>query len=227
VSTVADSDSDALRERLRRTPALTGPFPGFEVADAGAVPGPLFVRWLTEALDDGVPEPHVMTLGTADAAGRPSSRVLMLRGFDPDGCVFFFASDAASRKGRELAVNPYAALSWYWPGHGRQIRATGRVETLDRDAARADFLGRSEASRVAGFTGLMSAPLDGPADWERGRARALDIVTADPQAVPEGHSVYALHGTEVEFFQGDPGRFHRRLRYVRDADGWRSGMLWP
>jgi pyridoxamine 5'-phosphate oxidase len=224
----------ALRERLRRTPALAGPLPEFDPRQAPPEPGPLFAHWLADALDDAVPEPHVMTLSTADAAGRPSSRVLMLRGFQLDAgrLDFVFATEAASRKGRELTANPYAALNWYWPRHGRQIRATGRVTALDRRAAREDFLGRGEPSRISGFTGLMSAQLPGVdpyPEYQRARARAREIVTADPRAVPEGHTVYVLRADEAEFFQGDsgPDRFHRRLRYARDGERWTRGMLWP
>ncbi|MCQ4084859.1 pyridoxal 5'-phosphate synthase [Streptomyces sp. RB6PN25] len=220
-------DTDAWSERLRRVPALAGPLPGFDTERAPAAPGVLFGQWLTRALDDGVPEPHVMTLSTVDASGRPSARVLLLRGFDPDDCAFVFATDAGSRKGAELAGNPHAALTWYWPLHGRQVRITGAVEALDRRAARRDFLGRSDASRIAGFTGRMSADLASPEEYQEGRARARDVLAADPQAVPEGHTVYRLRADEAEFFQGDTGRFHRRLRYVRDDGGWRRGLLWP
>jgi pyridoxamine 5'-phosphate oxidase len=220
-------DTDAWRERLRGIPALVGPLPGFDTERATAAPGPLFAEWLTHALDDGVLEPHVMTLSTVDASGRPSARVLVLRGLDPDACAFDFATDAGSRKGVELVANPQAALTWYWPRHGRQIRITGRVEALDREAARRDFLGRSEASRIAGFTGRMSAELAGRAAYEQGWARAREVLAAKPDAVPEGHTVYRLRADEAEFFQGDPGRFHRRLRYVRNGEGWSRGLLWP
>ncbi|MDF3291705.1 pyridoxine/pyridoxamine 5'-phosphate oxidase [Streptomyces silvisoli] len=225
---------EALRERLRRTPALAAPLPAFDPRQAPPEPGPLFADWLTDALDDAVPEPHVMTLSTADAAGRPSSRVLMLRGFELDAGAlgFVFASEAASRKGRELTANPHAALNWYWPRHGRQIRATGPVTALDRQAACEDFLGRSEPSRAAGFTGLMSAELpdtDAYSAYQRARAHAREIVSADPRAVPDGHTVYVLRADEAEFFQGDsgPDRFHRRLRYVREGERWTRRMLWP
>ncbi|MEU6173801.1 pyridoxamine 5'-phosphate oxidase family protein [Streptantibioticus parmotrematis] len=218
---------DDLMARLRRAPALAGPLPRFDPATAGDRPGPVFADWLGRALDDEVPEPQVMTLSTADAAGRPSARVLVLRGFDPAECSFDFATDAASRKGGELAVNPYAALTWYWPAHGRQIRAAGPVTVLDRQHARDDFLGRGEASRVAGFTGTMSAPLAGAEAYDEGRARAREVLAATPDAVPDGHTVHRLRPDEVEFFQGSGDRFHRRLRYVRDGDGWRRGELWP
>jgi pyridoxamine 5'-phosphate oxidase len=220
----------SLLRRMRAAPVLAGPLPPFDPAAAGPAPGPVFADWLARALDDAVPEPHVMTLSTADAGGRPSARVLMLRGVDLERCAFVFASEAGSRKGRELAGNPYAALTWYWPRHGRQIRMTGRVRALDADTARRDFLGRREPSRVAGFTGLMSAPLAGPEAYEEERRRAGERVAAEPEAVPAGHTVYELTADEAEFFQGDTGGFHRRLRYVRDGgdgQGWSRGLLWP
>jgi pyridoxamine 5'-phosphate oxidase len=220
--------AESLLRRMRSTPTLAGPLPGFDPEAADAAPGPLFARWLAYALDDGVPEPHVMTLSTADAGGRPSARVLMLRGVDIEDCGFAFASDAGSRKGRELAANPFAALSWYWPQHGRQIRMAGRVDALDADIARSDFLGRGEASRISGFTGRMSAPLADPAAYEESWRRAAALVAAESQAVPERHTVFMLRADEAEFFQGDPhGRFHLRLRYVREGDGWSRGLLWP
>ncbi len=222
-------DMDALRARLRGAPGTAGPLPDLDPERAGDAPGPLFADWLWHALDEGVPEPQTMTLSTVDAAGRPSSRVLILRGLECEGddCAFLFASDAGSRKGADLAARPYAALNWYWPGQGRQIRAAGPVEALGGAAARADFLGRGEASRIAGFTGRMSGPLPGPAAYEEERARARGILAADRDAVPAGHTVYLLRADEVEFFQLAADRFHRRLRYRREGSRWSRGLLWP
>ncbi|MDX3097035.1 pyridoxamine 5'-phosphate oxidase family protein [Streptomyces sp. ME01-24h] len=229
---LAPVTAEALRERMRSAPVLAGPLPAFDPATAGPEPGPLFARWLAYALDDGVPEPHAMTLSTADADGRPSARVLMLRGVDLGLPAFGFASDAASRKGRDLADRPHAALSWYWPRHGRQIRVTGPVEALDRSAARRDFLGRREVSRVAGFTGVMSAPLEGRPAYEEARRRAAGHVAAHPDDVPRGHTVYRLVADEVEFWQAAPAQDHVRLLYTRDPaapapGGWTRGLLWP
>lgn len=218
---------EELPPRLRGVPVLAGPLPSFDPDGADPSPGRQFARWLDEALDDGVPEPHVMTLGTADRDGRPSARVLLLRGLGADAGTFVFASDAGSHKGHDLAANPHAALSWYWPLQGRQIRAAGPVEVLDADAARGDFLRRREASRIAGFTGRMSAPLADPGAYDAERRRAADVVAADPRAVPEGHTVYRLRADEMEFFQGSEGTFHVRLHYVRQGGEWRRGLLWP
>jgi pyridoxamine 5'-phosphate oxidase len=223
------TEVDALRARLRTAPMAARRLPGFDPAAAGADPAPLFAAWLLRALDEGVPEPHVMTLATVDAAGRPDARVLVLRGVDDTGgaCGFRFASDAGSRKGAELAARPYAALTWYWPAQGRQVRAAGPVEALDRATADADFRSRSEASRIAALTGAMSAPLTGPEAYESAREAARDRLAAAPGTVPDGHTVYLLRAAEVEFFQLAADRFHRRLRYRRTDRGWDREQLWP
>jgi len=220
-------DDEALLARMRAAPVLAGPLPRFAPEDAPDAPGPLFAGWLDRALADGVPEPHVTTLSTTGADGAPSARVLMLRGVDIADCACVFASDAGSPKGEDLAANPRAALSWYWPAHGRQIRMTGPVTALGGDTARADFLGRSAASRTAGFTGRMSRPLSGPREYDRARQAAQALVEGEPGRVPDGHTVYRLRAQEAEFFQADPERFHVRVRYTRTDEGWTRTLLWP
>lgn len=218
---------EELMARLRAAPVLAGPLPRFDPADAPEAPGPLFAAWLAAALADGVPEPQIMTLGTAGADGDPSARVLILRGIDTADCAYVFASDSRSRKGRDLAANPRATLTWYWPAHGRQIRMTGPVTVLGEDETRRDFLGRSEQARAAAFTGRISEPLAGPGEYEREYRAARDLVAAEPGRVPETHTVYRLRAAEAEFFQGDPERFHLRVRYVRGDRGWTRNLLWP
>ena len=222
-------DDEALLARVRAAPVLAGPLPAFDPGTAPDAPGPLFADWLGRALDDGVPEPQVMTLGTSTPDGAPSARVLILRGIDTARCAYDFAGDSGSRKGRDLAANPRASLTWYWPAHGRQIRMTGPVTVLGGEAARRDFLGRSEHARVAGFTGLTSAPLAGPEEYAHHQRAAREAVAAEPSRVPAGHTVYRLTAEEAEFFQADPGRFHLRLRYQRmpSGDGWARTLLWP
>ncbi|MFD8592190.1 pyridoxal 5'-phosphate synthase [Streptomyces sp. NPDC059637] len=218
---------ESLRSRLLRAPALAGPLPPFDTGWAPERPGELFVRWIGEALDAGTGEPQVMTLSTADRQGRPSARVLLLRDVDVEDCGFVFATSSASRKGRELADNPRAALTWYWPAQGRQVRVTGRVETAPPRTAREDFLGRSPASREAAFTGRTSAPLSGAREYEHARARAREHLAADPLAVPPDHTVCTVRADEIEFWQGSADRHHVRLRYLREGDGWTRGLLWP
>lgn len=212
-------DDEELMARVRAAPVLGVPLPGFDPDAAPDIPGPLFAAWLARALAEGVVEPQVMTLSTVSADGTPSARVLMLRGIDTARCAYDFASDAGSRKGRDLAQVPRAALTWYWPSHGRQIRMTGPVAVLGPEAARRDFLGRSPASRAAGFTGRMSGPLPGRAEYQRAWHAARETVARDPRRVPPGHTVYRLYATSAEFFQADPGRAHIRLRYDRAGGG--------
>jgi pyridoxamine 5'-phosphate oxidase len=168
-----------------------------------------------------------MTLSTAGPDGDPSARVLILRGIDTAGCAFDFASDVRSRKGRDLAANPRAALTWYWPAQGRQIRMSGPVAVLDENARRRDFLGRSEKARTAAFTGTIDRPLPGPEEYDRAYREAARLVAAEPERVPVTHTVYRLRAREAEFFQGDPAHFNLRLRYVREGRGWTRSLLWP
>ncbi|WP_103891158.1 pyridoxine/pyridoxamine 5'-phosphate oxidase [Actinacidiphila yanglinensis] len=222
-------DDEALLARTRAAPVLAGPLPHLDPAAVPDAPGPLFAEWLDEALVAGVPEPHVMTLSTAAADGTPSARVLILRGIDTAGCAYDFAADSRSSKGRDLAANPRAALTWYWPALGRQIRMAGRVDVLDRDAAARDFLGRGARARAAAFAGTTSTPLSGPGEYDEALRAARDLVAAEPDRVPDTHTVYRLRAQEAEFWQADPARFHVRVRYTRRPapQGWTCGLLWP
>jgi pyridoxamine 5'-phosphate oxidase len=217
----------ALLARIRAAPVLAGPLPYFDPDAAPDAPGPLFADWLGLALTEGVPEPQIMTLSTAAADGTPSARVLMLRGVDSADCAFVFSGDRGSGKGQDLAARPAAALTWYWPAHGRQIRIAGPVDVLGAETTRQDFLGRSPASRAAGFAGRISTPLAGAEEYERERRAAEALVAAEPDRVPAGHTVYRLRAREAEFFQGAPRPFHLRLRYTREGDGWTRTLLWP
>ena len=117
------AEPPSLRELLRSQRVFPAGMPEFDPATAPADPVTLFLRWLEAAIRDGVPAPHVMTLDTADNQGRPSSRVLICKDVDSEG-RWYFASGAASGKGRDLAVNPHAALSFWWPQQGSQIRSS-------------------------------------------------------------------------------------------------------
>ena len=135
---------------------------------------------------------------------------------DVDGAGrWYFASGAASGKGRDLAVNPHAALSFWWPGQGRQIRIRGAVVPAGAQASAADFLARPPASRAEALAGRQSEPLDDLAELDRAFKQAQARVGADPGLVAPDWTLYALTADEVEFWQGDPDRRHVRLRYRR------------
>ncbi|GAB2624238.1 pyridoxal 5'-phosphate synthase [Streptomyces capparidis] len=214
-------------ELLRGQPVMAGPFPEFDVARAPRRPGELFARWLEQAVREGVAEPHVITLSTADERGRPSARVLMLRDLDIPGAGWVFASSAVSRKGVELARNPWAALSVYWREQGRQVRVCGRVEAASPEVNAHEFHSRTEAARVAALTGRQSAPMADPAEFEAAEREARALLARHPEAVAPDYTVYTLRAEEVEFWQGAADRHHLRLVYDRRGDGWAKRLLWP
>jgi len=219
-----------LRELLRSQRVFPDGMPGFDPAGAPDDPVTLFLRWLEVAVRDGVPAPHAMTLATADDRGRPSSRVLICKDVDSEG-RWYFASGAASGKGRDLARNPHAALSFWWPQQGRQIRIRGVAVPAGTQASAADFLARPPASRAEALIGRQSEPLGDPAELDRAFRQAVDRVNADPALVAPGWTLYALTAGEAEFWQGDLDRRHVRLRYRRSGSGsdsgWTRQLLWP
>jgi pyridoxamine 5'-phosphate oxidase len=135
--------SDAFRSQLRALPDFPSDLPDFDPATAPADPVALFKLWLDQALAAGVLQPHACSLATADGNGHPSARMLILKDIDDDG--WHFATSRTSRKGRELSVNPAAALNFYWPQQGRQVRVAGPVVELSAEASAADWDARPAA----------------------------------------------------------------------------------
>ncbi|RNL55032.1 pyridoxal 5'-phosphate synthase [Arthrobacter oryzae] len=135
--------SESFRERLRALPDFPEHLPEFDPAAAPADPAELFRQWLDAALEAGVAAPNAFSLATVDDEGRPSSRMLILKDIDDDG--WHFATSRTSRKGLELQANPHAALNFYWPPQGRQVRVTGDVVELSAEASAADWHSRPGA----------------------------------------------------------------------------------
>jgi pyridoxamine 5'-phosphate oxidase len=215
-----------MRDMLRGLQVFPDELPEFDVKSAPADPVTLFLSWLAEAVKDGILGPHVMTLATADAEGRVSSRALICKDVAEDG-RWYFASDAGSVKGRDLAANPSAAASFYWPQQGRQIRVSGEAASAGTQASAADFLARPPASRAAALAGHQSEPLAGQAELAEGFRRSEAEIDANPGLVAPGWTLYALSADSVEFWQADHQRQHLRLRYQRAASEWTSRLLWP
>ena len=166
-----------------------------------------------------------MTLSTVDAAGRPSTRTLVLKDLANDN--WQFASGATSRKGKELANTPWAALTFYWPLPGRQVRMRGVVVVAGEEDSARDFLGRSTAARAAALPARQSDVLTSRHE----RAVAIEAATACLQRVPDfvlpEWTVYDVRADEVGFWQGDEHRDHTRLRYTGTEEGWTTDLLWP
>jgi pyridoxamine 5'-phosphate oxidase len=215
-----------LREMLRSQRVFPDEMPGFDPRTAPDDPVTLFLRWLEAAIKAGVPAPQVMTLATADERGQPSSRVLICKDVDGEG-RWHFASSSASGKGRDLAVNPGAALSFWWPQQGRQIRIGGAAVPAGEQASAADFLARPPASRAEGLVGHQSEPLGDPAELDRAFRAAHARVLADPGLTAPSWTLYTLTAGQVEFWQGDPERRHIRLCYQRAGSAWTRQLLWP
>ncbi|MFF3273043.1 pyridoxal 5'-phosphate synthase [Streptomyces chrestomyceticus] len=224
--TGADSD-ERFHALLRSLRVWDCELPGIDPdpAHAPADPLPLFRQWLREAAEAGVPEPHTMTLATADASGDPNVRTLMLHDADERG--WHFATHRDSRKGRELAARPRAALGFYWAGLGRQVRVRGRVTEAGPEESAADLHRRSTGALAAALVGHQSEVLASYADLERASEAAWARAQAEPAASVPGWTLYVLRPDEVEFFQGDARRRHVRINYRREGGDWARELLWP
>ncbi|MFE1896360.1 pyridoxal 5'-phosphate synthase [Streptomyces yangpuensis] len=202
------------------------PLPGFDTGAAPGEPVALFREWFVHAARAGQPEPHTMSLATVDGEGRPDVRTLMLH--DVDGRGWHFASHATSAKGVQLAARPEAALGFYWPSVGRQVRVRGTVTACGPEESRADLAVRSRGALAAALTGRQSEVLGSVEELARVSAAAWERAGSEPDAPAPTWTRYVLAPAEVEFFQGDAARRHVRLRYRRTAGGsWVRELLWP
>ncbi len=217
--------ADDLRARLRELVVFEGDLAHFDATCAPPHPAELFLRWLLEAIEADVREPHAMTLSTVDHEGRPTSRVLILKGLS-DG-RWEFATSRRSRKGKELHDNGWAALSFYWSELGRQVRVRGQVLEAGAERSAADFLARSSGARAEALAGTQSEVLSDPSDLEEALREAGDLIERDPEVVDEQWTVYGLAADEVEFWQAHPERRHIRLRYLLCDGSWERAQLWP
>ena len=197
------------------------------LAEADVDPDPVvqFRRWFEQASQAGLLEPTAMTLATATPDGRPSARMVLLRGFDERG--FCFYTNYESRKGAELAANPRAALVFWWGELERQVRIEGRVERTSRGESEAYFSSRPPGSQLSAAASPQSQVIDDRAILER-RVAELATIHQDGQLpLPDFWGGYRVVHEVVEFWQGRPNRLHDRLRYRRAGDGWQIERLAP
>ncbi|MEU3184484.1 pyridoxal 5'-phosphate synthase [Streptomyces sp. NPDC006923] len=220
-----DSGQDAFRALLHAQRVWDTELPAFDTAAAPDEPLPLFHQWFAEAVAAGQPEPQTMTLATADERGLPDVRILMLH--DADARGWHFASHSTSRKGRQLAGRPAAALGFYWAAQGRAVRLRGRVLTAGAEESSADLHARSTGALASALVGRQSEVLDSPDELARASRAAWRRAEREPTAEAASWTAYVLEPAEVEFFQGDAGRRHVRLRYRREGDAWVRELLWP
>jgi pyridoxamine 5'-phosphate oxidase len=209
-------DLAALREEYSRG--------GLDLPDLDVDPVDMFTRWLRDAVDAGVHEPNAMVLATASPGGVPSSRMVLLKGVDADGFVFY--TNRTSRKGVELAVNPRCALLLPWHPVERQVRVEGVATPLPRDEVEAYFHSRPRGAQLGAWASRQSSVVPSRAALAAAYARVEERFP-DAVDLPEHWGGYRVRHEVVEFWQGRESRMHDRLVYRRDGDGWTIERLAP
>lgn len=215
---------DGTRKAIRQSKTLKGPFPEFNINAAPDFPYQLFLEWFQVAIDHGVHEPHAMTLSTTDKNGDPDARVLIIKDVDEHG--WYFASSSLSEKGKQLEINPNAAMTFYWSPIGGQVRIRGQAIKLDKKISAEDFLNRGTVARAIALLGKQSSILIDEHEFEEALTRQLEILERDPTIVYPTWTLYRLAPKEVEFWQADQDRKHKRLKYVLEGDIWIKNLLW-
>jgi pyridoxamine 5'-phosphate oxidase len=184
----------------------------------------LFKLWFDQAIKAECPEPNSMTLATADQAGNPSARIVLLKGADQNGFTFF--TNYESQKARDLAIRPQAALLFHWHELERQVRIQGVVERVSAAESDEYYHSRPVASRIGAWASPQSAVIPSREFLEEAEKRLKAEFGEEPPR-PEHWGGYRLHPTEIEFWQGRPSRLHDRMHYKLAGSEWRVNRLAP
>ncbi len=187
-------------------------------------PLPLFQLWFDQAIKAQCPEPNSMTLATADKAGNPSARIVLLKGADQSGFTFF--TNYESQKGKDLAVRPQAALLFHWHELERQVRIKGDVERVEGAQSDVYYHSRPPESRIGAWASPQSAVIPNREFLEEAESR-FKAEFGDEPPRPEHWGGYRLHPTEIEFWQGRPSRLHDRIHYQLVNGAWKITRLAP
>ena len=195
-------------------------------SDAPEDPLDLFSRWYADAQKAGVPQPDAVALATASITGEPSARMVLFKGIE-DG-AFVFYSDHGSRKGKELATNPRAAVVFYWSATRHQVRVSGRVRKLSRAASAAYFHSRPRGAQLSALASRQSEPLGSRSELDDRLTKVKGDLGAEPVPRPPTWGGFRLVPTAWEFWQHRASRLHDRFRCeLEPSGGWRIERLFP
>jgi len=185
-----------------------------------------FSNWFTAAIEAEIRDVNAMSLATAGRDAKPSVRVVLLKGFDQDGFVFF--TNYESEKGGQLEANPYASLAFYWIELDRQIRIAGKTEKTSRQESEGYFHSRPIGSQLGAWASRQSEVLDGRRVLDARMVEMTERFGDNPIPLPPHWGGYRVKPDTMEFWQGRPNRLHDRFRYRRQTDGsWLIERLAP
>jgi pyridoxamine 5'-phosphate oxidase len=193
--------------------------------DLYADPVQQFQNWFQSALDAKIPDPNAMTLATADKTGRPSARMVLLKGLDERGFSFF--TNYRSKKGKELLSNPRASLVFYWPQLHRQICVCGDISKLSAEESETYFVSRPIGSRLAAWASKQSAVIESREVLESALKEVTKRFKNQNIPLPPYWGGFLLKPKTIEFWQGRPSRLHDRFRYTRKKESWKIDRLSP
>ena len=197
-----------------------------EEADVAANPIDQFTRWWNEAVASQIDEVNAMTLATANAAGVPAARIVLLKGYNPHGYIFF--TNYESDKGKNLAQNPHAALVFFWKELERQIRITGTIKKISTEESDEYFHSRPLGSQVGAISSPQSKVIPNREYLEQLVATNLEKYKEGNVPLPSNWGGYMVHPTNIEFWQGRSSRLHDRIKYNLATDGqWTKVRLAP